>query len=230
MKIIVDNKDKICALAAKMIADTVSAKPECAIAFAAGESTESVYAALAENKGADFSFCKGFTVAEYLGLSADDERSCAKHLHNALYSKLSISCVYTPTAENADKFDEAIADCGGLELAVLGIGINGHIGFNEPASPYDSYTREVLLTDKTKQMKAQEFGGAENVPEKAVTMGLKTLCDAKNVILVAFGSEKAEIVHKLVYGKTSTYVPAAMLQMHMNMTLLLDEEAAAKLN
>ena len=79
-------------------------------------------------------------------------------------------------------------------------------------------------------MKAEHFGGAENVPDTAVTMGLKTICSAKNVILMAFGEEKAEIVHKLVYGKTSTYVPAAMLQMHMNMTLMLDPEAASKLD
>ena len=106
---------------------------------------------------------------------------------------------------------------------------NGHIGFNEPATPYDSYTHTVLLTDKTKQMNAELFGGLENVPDNAVTMGLKTICESKNVILVAFGSEKAEIIHQLVYGKTSTYVPAAMLQMHMNMTLLLDDAAAEKI-
>ena len=78
-------------------------------------------------------------------------------------------------------------------------------------------------------MKAEHFGGIENVPCMGVTMGLKTICSAKNVILVAFGEEKAEIIHKLVYGKTTTYVPAAMLQMHMNMTLCLDKEAASKL-
>ena len=87
----------------------------------------------------------------------------------------------------------------------------------------------MLSTDKTKQMNAELFGGLENVPDNAVTMGLKTICEAKNVILVAFGSEKAEIIHQLVYGKTSTYVPAAMLQMHMNMTLLLDDAAAEKI-
>ena len=143
--------------------------------------------------------------------------------------ELAITQIFTPNAENADKFDAEIEKCGGIELAVLGIGTNGHIGFNEPATPYDSYTHTVLLTDKTKQMNAELFGGLENVPDNAVTMGLKTICESKNVILVAFGSEKAEIIHQLVYGKTSTYVPAAMLQMQMNMTLLLDDAAAEKI-
>ena len=173
--------------------------------------------------------CKAFTVCEYEGLEDGDQRSCAYRLNDELYSKVGITKIYTPTVDDADKFDAEIEACGGLELAVLGIGTNGHIGFNEPATPYDSYTHSVLLTDKTKQMNAELFSGTENVPDNAVTMGLKTICDAKNVILVAFGSEKAEIIHQLVYGKTSTYVPAAMLQMHMNMTLLLDEEAAEKI-
>ena len=173
--------------------------------------------------------CKAFTVCEYEGLEDGDKRSCAYRLNDELYSKVGITKIYTPTVDDADKFDAEIEACGGLELAVLGIGTNGHIGFNEPATPYDSYTHSVLLTDKTKQMNAELFSGTENVPDNAVTMGLKTICDAKNVILVAFGSEKAEIIHQLVYGKTSTYVPAAMLQMHMNMTLLLDEEAAEKI-
>ena len=128
-------------------------------------------------------------------------------LTRSFYSKAGITQIFTPNAENADKFDAEIEECGGIELAVLGIGTNGHIGFNEPATPDDSYTHTVLLTDKTKQMNAELFGGLENVPDNAVTMGLKTICQSKNVILVAFGSEKAEIIHQLVYGKTSTYVP-----------------------
>ena len=217
MKIIIDSADKISGIAASMIAEHAKAHPGCAIAFAAGRSTKRVYEALAAMDVKELAECRAFTVCEYEGLEADDKRSCAYRLNEELYSKAGITKIYTPTAENADKFDAEIAACG------------GHIGFNEPATPYDSYTRSVLLTDKTKQMNAYLFGGVESVPEKAVTMGLKTICEAKNVILVAFGSEKAEIIHQLVYGKTSTYVPAAMLQMHMNMTLLLDDEAAEKI-
>lgn len=229
MKIIIDSADKQSALAASMIIDHAKAKPHCAMAFAAGRTTKQVYDVLAEMKTNELASCEAFTVCEFEGLEQGDECSCSYRLNNALYSKVGITKIHTPSAENADKFDAEIEACGGIELAVLGIGTNGHIGFNEPATPYDSYTHNVLLTDKTKQMNAELFGGVENVPATAITMGLKTICNAKNIILLAFGSEKAEIIHQLVYGKTSTYVPAAMLQMHMNMTLLLDEGAAEKL-
>lgn len=229
MKIIIDSQDKISSMAASMIAEHAKAKPGCAMAFAAGRTTKKVYDALTAMNVKELAGCKAFTVCEYEGLEEGDACSCAYRLNEELYSKAGITQIFTPNAENADKFDAEIEKCGGLELAVLGIGTNGHIGFNEPATPYDSYTHTVLLTDKTKQMNAELFGGLENVPDNAVTMGLKTICESKNVILVAFGSEKAEIIHQLVYGKTLTYVPAAMLQMHMNMTLLLDDAAAEKI-
>lgn len=230
MKIIVDSKENLNKLAAQMIAEHISAKPDCAVAFAAGNTPVGVYEELAKMQNVDFKSCEAFNICEYEGLEKDDERSCANQLNSQIYSKLGITKIHTPTAENAEGYDEEIASCGGLELALLGIGINGHIGFNEPATLYATETHVAQLTDKTKQMKAEHFGGEENVPDTAVTMGLKTICSAKNVILMAFGEEKAEIVHKLVYGKTSTYVPAAMLQMHMNMTLMLDEAAASKLD
>ena len=230
MKIIVDSKENISKLAAEMIAAQISAKPDCAVAFAAGQTPEGVYEELAKMQCIDFSACEAFNICEYEGLEAGDPRSCSGQLQAQLYSKLGITKIHTPTADNADSFDDEIASCGGLELILLGIGTNGHIGFNEPATLYDTETHIAQLTDKTKQMKAAHFGGAENVPSTAVTMGLKTICRARNVILIAFGEEKADIVYKLVYGKTSTYVPAAMLQMHINMTLMLDEGAASKLN
>ncbi len=230
MKIIVDSKEKLNKLASEMIAEHVSEKPDCAVAFAAGNTPVGVYEELTKMQNVDFSKCEAFNICEYEHLAADDERSCANQLNSQLYSKLGITKIHTPTAENAEGFDAEIASCGGLEMILLGIGTNGHIGFNEPATLFATETHVAQLTDKTKQMKAEHFGGAENVPDTAVTMGLKTICSAKNVILMAFGEEKAEIVHKLVYGKTSTYVPAAMLQMHMNMTLMLDPEAASKLD
>ena len=229
MKIIVDSKEKIARLAAEKIAEQVSDKKNSTIAFAAGDTMKSVYAELVQLKDTDFGEINAFNICDYTGLEADDPGSCANEVKEELYSKLGIENVHTPTEENAESFDEEISSCGGLDLIVLGIGLNGHIGFNEPTTLYDSYTHVAQLTDVTKRMKAEKFGGAENVPSHGVTMGLKTICLAKNVILVAFGADKADIIHKLVYGKTSTYVPAAMLQMHMNMTLYLDNEAAAKL-
>lgn len=229
MKIVIKDRESILQQAAGIISDTAVRKPDCAIAFAAGETAKRIYAKLAADEKTDFSGCKAFNVTEYVGLCSDDKNSCAAELNEELYSKLGISEIHVPGADNFETFDEEIAAAGGLELAVLGIGTNGHIGFNEPATLFDTYTHVAKLTDKTKAMKAEKFGGADNVPDEAYTMGLKTLCSARNVLLCALGEEKADIVYNLVYGKTSTYVPAAMLQMHMNMTLLLDDAAGAKL-
>lgn len=231
MKIIIDSRENIDKAVADSIAHFVSENNDAKLAFAAGTTTEGIYEILA-NTEADFSNTEVFNICDYVGLSPDDERSCANKL-SALYSKLSINNIHTPSSisdEEAAKYDDEIQAAGGIDLILLGIGMNGHIGFNEPATPYDTCTHLQRLTDSTKRMKADVFGGEENVPEFGVTMGLKTICSSKNVILVAYGEEKADIIHKLVYGKTSTYVPAAMLQMHMNLCLYLDEAAASKLN
>lgn len=226
MKIITDSIENINKAAAEMILEQVKNKPDSVIAFAAGRSTRGVYELLKESK-ADFSQVKAFNICDYT------EKSClAAELDAELYAPLGITKVHSPDFtddEAAAKYDDDIKAAGGIDLIVLGMGLNGHIGFNEPATFYDTKTHIAKLTDSTKHMKAADFGGEENVPDYAVTMGLKTICSAKKVLLIAFGEEKADIVHKLVYGKTSTYVPAAMLQMHMNMTLCLDNEAAAKL-
>lgn len=230
MKTIVDSKENIAKRVSAMISEYVKENPAATIAFSAGETYRGTFAELAKTENVDFSQVEAFSVCEYLGLTAQNEKSCAYQLDNELYSKLGITKIHTPGEDDPESYDAEIEAAGGLDLIVLGIGLNGHIGFNEPATLYDTYTHTQQLTDSTKAMKAEHFEGVENVPTHAVTMGLKTICSAKNVILVAFGAQKADTIHKLVYGKTSTYVPAAMLQMHMNMTLCLDEEAASKLD
>ncbi len=221
MKIIADSKENTVKLVADKIREFVADKPDAVIGFAAGNSFKEIFAEL---EGADFKAVEAFSVCEYIGSDRISEE-----LSTELYSKTGITKIHKPDENEPEKYDEEIASCGGLDLVVLGIGLNGHIGFNEPATPFDTRTHVQQLTDSTKRMKAEAFGGEMNVPAAAVTMGLKTICSAKNVILVAFGEEKAQIVHKLVYGRTETYIPAAMLQLHMNMLLYLDNEAAAKL-
>ena len=227
MKTVIDTRENINSFASMLVSELVKQKPDAAIAFSAGETQAGIFGALRES-GVDFTGVHAFLTCEYIG--ADSEKSCLHQLRNELFEPLGIKNVHLPDENAPDMYEEEIKSCGGLDLAVLGIGLNGHIGFNEPATPFDSYTRIAQLTDSTKRMKADHFGGFENVPSHAVTMGLKTICNAKNVLLTAFGEEKSEIVHKLVYGKTLTYVPAAMLQMHMNMTLCLDHSAASKLD
>lgn len=231
MKIIVNSKENIDTLVAEAVAAFVSEKQDAKLAFAAGNTTENIYAELAKTD-VDFRNAEVFNICDYVGLAEDDEKSCANVLNKELYSKLGIERIHSPNGETDEKaagYDEEIAAEGGIDLMLLGIGLNGHIGFNEPTTLYETKTHIARLTDSTKRMKAELFEGEENVPEFGITMGLKTICNAKNVFLVAYGEEKADIIHKLVYGKTSTYVPAAMLQMHMNFTLYLDEAAASKI-
>lgn len=231
MKIIIDSKENIENAVAKAISDFVSDKNDAALSFAAGSTTAGIYDILV-NSDADFKNVKVFNICDYAGLPDDDPRLLGNELSAKLYTKLGITEIYSPSDadDEAAKYDDEIKNAGGIDLMLLGIGMNGHIGFNEPATLYDTCTHLQRLTDSTKRMKASVFGGEDNVPDFGVTMGLKTICSAKNVLLVAFGEEKADIIHKLVYGKTTTYVPAAMLQMHMNFTLYLDEAAASKLN
>lgn len=232
MKIIVDSRENIDKIVADAVAGFVAEKQDAKLAFAAGETSKAIYSELSKTD-VNFKNTEVFNICDYLGLAPDDERKCANTLERELYSKLGIENIHSPegeTDEDAEQYDKNIDDAGGIDLMLLGIGLNGHVGFNEPATLYDTHTHIARLTDNTKRMKAELFGGEENVPDFGITMGLKTICNAKNVFLVAYGEEKAEIIHKLVYGKTSTYVPAAMLQMHMSFTLYLDEAAASKLN
>lgn len=213
MKTITDSKENIEKTVAERVLSLVSEKPDAAIGFAWGRSLEGVYALL---KGS-LDTVKAFSVCEYVGDDCISRRLTEAGIKN----------LHRPDENAPERYDAEIAAAGGLDLLLLGVGLNGHIGFNEPATPYDSRTHIQQLTDSTRRMKAADFAG--EVPEKGVTMGLKTICSAKDIILVAFGEEKADIVHKLVYGRTDTYIPAAMLQLPMNMTLCLDPEAAAKL-
>ena len=239
--ILCENYEEMSKQASKLVASQLILKPDSVLGLATGSTPIGLYDNLIEmnKKGEiDFSNVTTFNLDEYYPIKKSNNQSYDYFMNEHLFSKVNIDKENTHIpngetenpAEECKNYEKLIRQNGGIDLQILGIGTNGHIGFNEPATLFDTHTHTQQLTDSTKRMKAQHFGGIENVPDMGVTMGLKTICSAKNVILVAFGEEKAEIIHKLVYGKTTTYVPAAMLQMHMNMTLCLDKEAAAKLD
>ena len=131
--------------------------------------------------------------------------------------------------DDIDGVESRIEALGGLDLAVLGIGADGRIGFNEPATPFGSRTHVQLLAPATRRELAPIFGGEDKVPEKGVTMGIKTITLAREIVLAAFGGERAEPVFKMLYGRDDSVVPAAFLQIPMNVAVYLDEEAAKKL-
>lgn len=199
------------------------------LALASGNSVKALYGMLAEKCAAgevSFNKVRIFQTAEY-----DGDGSLRAFLDSELIFKAGVppDNVFYLTEDNYSSYDDMIADCGGLDLAVLGIGNNCHIGFNEPATPFDSLTHRQKLTDSTRRMKSGDFGGEENVPEYALTMGIKTITSAKNIILLAFGEKKAAPVFNMIYGKTITYVPASFLQIPLNVTVYLDGAAASML-
>jgi glucosamine-6-phosphate deaminase len=181
-----------------------------------------------------------FNLDEYLGLPADNPESyhafMAKHLFD--HVDVPASQVHIPegmvsAAEAADhcrEYDEAIAATGGIDVQILGIGHNGHIGFNEPGSPRDSRTRLVQLDGVTREAAADTFGGLDAVPTEALTMGVATIMEAREIILFAWGEGKAEAVARAVSETVSPDMPATFLQEHGSVTFVLDQDSASQLN
>lgn len=204
-------------------------KPDALIALSAGRSTAGLYKLLSEMCGEGrLSFAKAriFAVTEYVG--AEYEHSCRAVLERELINNIDLDRqnFFLPDEAGPENYDLMIEQAGGIDLAVLGIGINGHIGYNEPATPFDSLTHIQKLTDATHR---QYGAGGRRLTEYALTMGIKTLVSSRSIFLLATGREKADAVFKMIYGKTMSYVPASFLQIPLEVTAYLDGEAAEKL-
>ena len=228
MKTVISAENENALKAAEHIRRTLRDKPDAVLALTAGRSTEKLYSLLSgmcADGEISFSRARIFAVAELVG--ADKEKSLREKLENELISRIDINKenVFFPDADDCAGYEEQIARVNGIDLAVLGIGMNGHIGYNEPGTQFETFTRVQKLTKSTRR----ELGaGCENV-ERAVTMGIKTLMCAKDIIVLAAGEEKADIVFKAVYGRTDSLIPAAFLQIPLQVTLYLDTCAVEKL-
>jgi glucosamine-6-phosphate deaminase len=178
-----------------------------------------------------------FNVDEYCGLPVSDPQSYFTFMNTNFYQPcgLAVSQTNIPNGEAADPdaealaYDAAIRAAGGLDLQVLGIGHNGHIGFNEPGTPADSRTHAVLLTDKTRQANARFFATLDDVPTRALTMGIGTILEAREILLLANGADKAEIMAAALRGPVTPDNPASFLQKHPRVTVIIDAAAAATL-
>jgi glucosamine-6-phosphate deaminase len=232
MKTIIRGREACCRAAAEEIRGLLREKPDAVLALAAGRSTRGVYAELARLSAAgELSLKKArvFAVTEFE--DCPGELSCRRELETALLEGTDLdpaNCRFL-SAETAEDYDAAIAAAGGLDLAVLGLGDNAHIGYNEPATPFDSLTHRQKLTAATRRQLASRFGGEEQVPAYAWTMGVKTLTQARQILLLAFGEEKAKPAFQMLYARTDSAVPAAFLQVPLNVSVYLDEAAAEKL-
>ncbi|WP_163848697.1 glucosamine-6-phosphate deaminase [Pseudooceanicola aestuarii] len=228
------------ARAAQILQDTVAARPEAVLGLATGGTMEPLYALLRARiaDGAlDLRQVTTFNLDEYVGLAADHPQSYAATMRRLLFDTAGIGpdrghlpdgTASDPVTE-ARAYEAAITAAGGIDLQVLGIGRNGHIGFNEPTSSLGSRTRVKTLTEDTRRANARFFGAQETAPEFAITMGIGTVLDARACLLLATGPEKARPVAAAVEGPLSAACPASALQLHPDATLVLDPAAAADL-
>jgi len=227
---------------ARLILEKQKNKEMCVLGLATGSSPISVYRELVrlhQEEGLSFSNVISFNLDEYFPLAKDDIQSYHYFMHTHLFNHVDIKPenIHIPNGEvEVDKvrkfcieYEKKIKDAGGIDLQILGIGRTGHIGFNEPGSHRNSQTRTITLDHLTRYDAAPSFQGIENVPRKAITMGIQTILSAKRVLLMAWGTNKAEIIQKAIEGVISPMIPTTYLQLHNNTTLVLDKEAASEL-
>ena len=233
-------------LIAHSIASLIKSKQErnemCVLGLATGSSPISVYRELVrlhQEEGLSFQNVISFNLDEYYPISKEDVQSYHYFMHTHLFNHVDIKPehVHIPNGEVSLKeirtfcieYERKIEAFGGIDLQILGIGRTGHIGFNEPGSHQNSQTRTITLDHLTRYDAAPSFQGIENVPRKAITMGIQTILSAKRVLLMAWGTNKAEIIQKAIEGDISPMIPTTYLQLHENTTLVLDHEAASEL-
>ncbi len=238
MEVIVrPDQEAAAALTASLVAARLGARPDLVLGLATGRTMERVYDRLAA-MALDFSRCRSFNLDEYIGLSAAAEHSYRRYMDEHLFARINIARANThvPDGMAADlgaealRYERLIAEAGGIDLQLLGIGEAGHIGFNEPLSSLMSRTRAKALTPMTRRQNAPMFGGdPTRVPRRALTMGVGTILEARELVLLATGPAKAEVVAKAVEGAVTAMISASALQLHPNCKVILDEAAAEHL-
>jgi glucosamine-6-phosphate deaminase len=188
--------------------------------------------------GLDLSGVRTFNMDEYIGLPVASPHSYRGYMFREFFNHVNvpdgnihIPCGHPPDdlAHEAERYEESIRKAGGLDLQITGIGVNGHIGFNEPGSEFTSRTRVVELAETTLAGMRQYFGETARMPRRAITIGMRTILDARRIVLLASGTRKAEAVAKALQGPVTTAIPASALQLHNNVTVILDRDAAAGL-
>ena len=226
--------------AANIISAQVIMKPNCVLGLATGSTPIGTYAQLVEwyNKGdLDFSEVTTVTLDEYKGLPRTNDQSYYYFMHQHLFDRVNIDPERTnvpngmePDAEKeCGRYEELIRSLGGVDLQLLGLGHNGHIGFNEPGEAFEKETHCVDLTESTIEANKRFFASADDVPKQAYTMGIKTIMQAKKILIVVNGENKADIVERAFFGPVTPEVPASILQLHNDVTLVGDEAALAKI-
>ncbi|MDM1391406.1 glucosamine-6-phosphate deaminase [Myroides marinus] len=241
------DKDVASAYVAERIAKIIKGKQSvgerAVIGLATGSTPKGVYKELVrlhKDEGLSFRNVSTFNLDEYYPILPIDDQSYVSFMKNNLFNHIDIDSDYVHIPDGTlsiegiqaycDLYEQKIVDFGGLDIQLLGIGRTGHIGFNEPGAVSDSRTRLVTLNDITREDAKDDFGGKEKVPTQAITMGVQTITQAKEVILMALSSRKAEIIKKALEGEVSADIPATFLQRLSNVEYILDSEAASLLS
>lgn len=241
IKLVVENDYKAMSRkAAQVFAEAIRQQPRNAFGFATGSTPIGMYSELVsmhENEGLDFSGITTFNLDEYYPIAADSDQSYHYFMQEHLFSKVNVdqSKVNVPDGKAADAaaeakaYEAAMVSAGGIEMQILGIGLNGHIGFNEPSESFGADTRYVPLAEVTIASNARNFASPADVPRHAITMGIRSIMMARTVLLMANGNAKANILRDSLQGPITPLVPASVLQLHPSVIVMADKEAAALL-
>ena len=239
--IVVNNYEELSKVAAKEFSKIIKEKENAVLGLATGGSPVGMYKELIrmyEQKELNFSKITTVNLDEYIGLNPEHNQSYRYFMNNNLFNHINIdkSNTFIPNglAEDLEaqckEYDQKIAELGGIDIQLLGVGNNGHIAFNEPNNELSSGTHIISLTDNTIEANARFFDNIDDVPRKAITMGVGGIMKAKKIILIASGESKAEAIKGIFSGKITTANPATMLQMHRDVTIIVDEAAAKLIN
>lgn len=239
MRLFVDTPRNIAKAVAQQYVELLARNPYAILGFATGSTPLPLYAELIAQHRAgrlSFKYATSFNLDEYVGLAPTHPQSYRYFMESNLFSKIDIplTATHVPSGTDTAKeelraYDEAIELAGGIDLQLLGLGGNGHIGFNEPGTPFGSDTHVVELTEQTRGANKRFFGEDEAVPTHAATMGIRTVMHARRIILIATGSEKAQAVYQMAEGDVTPIVPASVLQLHPDCMVFCDKEAASLL-
>ena len=232
--------DDLSRKAANIISAQVLLKPDCVLGLATGSTPIGTYKQLIEwyEKGdLDFSAAKSVNLDEYRGLTKDNDQSYYYFMYNNLFKHININMENTNVPDGTEpdsekecfRYENVIEAYGGVDLQLLGLGHNGHIGFNEPDKDFAQTTHCVDLTQSTIEANKRFFASIDDVPKQAYTMGIGTIMKARKILLVVSGADKAQILHDVLCGPVTPEVPASILQLHSDVIVVADEAAMAKL-
>ena len=238
--LIFPNAQSLARKSADLVESQINAFPDSVIGLATGSTPLGLYQELIQRHnahGLSFKKVKTFNLDEYVGIPRNHPQSYRTFMDDNLFNKIDIEKANTQVpngmAENplevGPAYEKMIQEAGGIDLQVLGVGTDGHIGFNEPTSSLRSITRVKTLTQQTIEDNSRFFEPDEFQPKLAITMGIKTILDARRILLLAHGENKADAVRDMVEGPLSAFCPASALQLHQRTTILIDEPAASKL-